>query len=354
MTDKDLSPSAHADTPIDISVIVPCRNEARYIDAFLRNVLAQRLGSLAIEILVADGESEDGTHEIIEAWASRDGRIRLIDNPGRVVSTGLNSAIRCSRGSTIVRMDVHTEYAQDYLAQCVATLTKSGADNVGGPWRAAGNGYWQTAVALAFQSPFSSGGAGSHRLDYEGPVDSVYLGCWRRDAFDRFGMFDEELVRNQDDELNLRIIRGGGKVWQNPEIRSSYHPRASLQKLFAQYAQYGYWKVRVIQKHRIPASVRHLAPALFVAALGLSLLLSPLSAISLFVFLGLSGSYVLANMLASLTVCARPGKWRYLPVMPLVFAGFHFGYGVGFLRGLWDFIVRKRAHEKYSRLTRTP
>lgn len=337
----------------DLSVIVPCRNERRYIEVFLRDVLSQAVGGMSMEILVADGMSDDGTRETIESMSKSDRRIRLIDNTGRIVSTGLNAAIAEARGHTIIRMDVHTEYARDYLATCVETLRQSGADNVGGPWRAAGSTYLQVAIAMAFQSPFSSGGAGSHRLNYRGPVDSVYLGCWKREVFERFGMFDEELVRNQDDELNLRINRGGGKVWQSPEIRSSYYPRASLKKLFAQYSQYGYWKVRVIQKHRIPASVRHLAPALFVGALGVALLLAPFSVIALAAFLGLAGSYLLANMLASLLVCAHRGKWRYLPVMPLVFAGFHFGYGYGFLQGLWDFVVLKRVREDFTRLTRS-
>lgn len=336
-----------------VSIIVPCRNELGHISDFLNALRQCVVPGFELEVLVADGMSDDGTRTVIEAIAQEDQRIRLIDNTGRIVSSGLNEAIRQSRGQFIIRLDVHTEYAPDYLARCIEVLEASGADNVGGPWRAMGKGYLQSAIAIAFQSPFSSGGAGSHRLEYEGPVDSVYLGCWRREVFERFGMFDEELVRNQDDEFNLRIIRGGGKVWQSPEIRSSYYPRASLKKLFAQYSQYGYWKVRVIQKHRIPASVRHLAPALFVGGLGVGLLLAPFSVLALVGFLGLAGSYLLANMVASLVVCAQPGKWRYLPVMPLVFAGFHFGYGYGFLQGLWDFVVLKRVREDFTRLTRS-
>lgn len=346
--------TADSNRPTVVTVIVPCRNEERFVSKFVQSILEQCLSSINLEVLVADGWSDDGTRDILTQISRNDSRFKVIDNDGRIVSTGLNEAIRAAQGEIIIRMDVHTEYAPDYIAKCVDVLIRTGADNVGGPWRAVGEGYLQTTIALAFQSPFSSGGAGSHRIDYEGPVDSVYLGCWRREAFDRFGLFDEELVRNQDDELNLRIIRGGGKVWQSPEIRSSYYPRASIRKLFAQYSQYGYWKVRVIQKHRIPASIRHLAPAFFVGGVALSLLLSPFSKIALVAFLGLTGSYLLVNMFASLTVCAKPGKWRYLPVIPLVFAGFHFGYGYGFLRGLWDFMVRKRVHEKYTQLTRSP
>src|SRR5262249_37522272 len=141
---------------------------------------------------------------------------------------------------------------------------ETGADKVGGPWVAEGKGYVGRAIAAAFQSPFAVGGARGHDPNYEGIVDLVYLGCWRRGVFDWFGLFDEELVRNQDDEFDLQLIRAGGTIWQSPRIRSWNQPRGSLRTLFLQYMQYGYWKVRVIQKHKIPASTRHLMPGGFV------------------------------------------------------------------------------------------
>jgi succinoglycan biosynthesis protein ExoA len=198
----------------------------------------------------------------------------VIDNPGRIVSTGLNSAIKAARGEIVVRMDAHTEYAPDYVQQCVAVLQETGADNVGGPARTRAETYLEKAVAAAYHSRFAVGGARFHDVNYEGWVDTVTYGCWRREAFDRFGYFDEELVRNQDDEHNLRIIRDGGKIWQSPKIRSWYRPRGSLSALFKQYMQYGYWKVRVIQKHKLPASWRHLVPGAFVLALLVLILLS--------------------------------------------------------------------------------
>src|SRR5204863_2888738 len=196
------------------------------------------------------------------------------------VSTGLNRALALARGEVIVRMDVHTEYAGDYIAQCLAALESTGADNVGGPWHAqpdADAGPMQQAVAAAFQSRWVAGGAASRRLDFDGWVDTVYLGCWPRASFDRFGGFDENLVRNQDDEHNLRISQGGGRVWQSSRIRSVYRPRARLGQVFRQYLQYGYWKPFVMKKHGQPASVRHVVPALFVAALSLCALLAVLA-----------------------------------------------------------------------------
>ena len=235
----------------------------------------------------------------------------------------------------------------------MAVLQISGADNIGGPWQAKGHDFLQLAIALAFQSPFSSGGAGSHRIDYEGPVDAVYLGCWRKETLLKLGLFDEDLVRNQDDELNLRLIRSGGKIWQSPSIRSWYCPRSSLPALFSQYMQYGYWKVRVIQKHRLPASIRHLVPGGFVMSLLVLTLAAPWFRWGWVMPVALLGLYLCANLTASLITCRRTENWKFLPVMPLVFAAYHFGYGWGFLRGVIDFIVlRQGGRPALGKLTR--
>lgn len=348
----DLSPLDRREKP-DVSIIAPCRNERQFIEPFLRSLLAQEGCGLSVEILIADGMSDDGTRDIIRQRSIMDTRIRLIDNPGMIVSAGLNKAIGMAQGDVIIRMDVHTDYATDYVCRCVAALEETAADNVGGPWRAIGRGYFQEAVAIAFQSPFSSGGAGSHRLAYEGPVDTVYLGCWRRKAFDCFGLFDEELVRNQDDEFNFRTLRAGGKIWQSPKIVSWYYPRSSLSRLFAQYSQYGYWKVRVIQKHRQLASWRHMVPAVLVGSLSLTGVLTPFIGWAQTTFFVLFGGYVGTNILAALMACRQEGRYRYLPVMPLIFAAFHFGYGYGFLWGIWDFLVHRRWRNNFARLTRS-
>ncbi|HTJ00129.1 MAG TPA: glycosyltransferase family 2 protein [Dongiaceae bacterium] len=335
-----------------VSVVMPCRNEAAWIEKCLAAVLAAEPPAGGLEIIVADGQSDDGTRKILEGLAQRDFRIRMIDNPGRIVPTGLNAAIRAARGEIIIRLDAHTEYAPDYLRQCTELIQTGTADNVGGPWVAEGQGWLSEAIAAAFQSPFAVGGARGHDPDYEGPVDTVYLGCWKRAAFDRFGYFDEELVRNQDDEYNLRLIRAGGKIWQSPKIKSRYHPRGSLSGLFRQYMQYGYWKVRVIQKHRLPASIRHLVPGLFLVYLlltGVAGFFWPL----LWVAFGLAlGAYGFAVLLASGLTAART-RWKLLPALPLVFPCYHFGYGYGFLRGLVNFmILKRRAQAGFQQLTR--
>ena len=174
-----------------VSLIVPCRNEKDYIEPCIQSLLAQDLPAGSFEIIVADGLSNDGTRDILARLAAEHACLRLVDNPGRIVSTGLNTAIRAARSKIIVRIDVHTQYAPDYVSQCLAVLQETGADNVGGPWIAQGTGYMGRAVAAAFQSPFAVGGARGHNPHYTGPVDTVYLGCWPREVFDRIGFFDE-------------------------------------------------------------------------------------------------------------------------------------------------------------------
>jgi succinoglycan biosynthesis protein ExoA len=335
-----------------VSIVVPCRNERDQIETAIRSILAQEPPSGGFEVIVADGMSDDGTREILQQLADEDLRLRFIDNPGRIVSTGLNQAIRAARGEVIARMDAHTDYARDYIRQCVTVLEETGADNAGGAWVAKGDGLVSRAIAAAFQSPFSAGGATGHDPSYEGSVDLVYLGCWRREVCDRIGLFDEELVRNQDDEFNFRLKLAGGKIWQSPRIKSWYKPRGSLCALFKQYMQYGYWKVRVIQKHRMPASLRHLVPGMFV----LLMLVLPLVALwwSLagWAWLALMGIYTLGNVAASSLTAARQG-WNLFLLLPCVFACYHFGYGLGFLHGIWDLVVlRRRPSRTYTELTR--
>jgi len=340
-----------------VSVIVPCRNERGHILAFCQSVAAQVVpDGWCLEVLIADGLSDDGTRELLHDWCQQDARFVMIDNPGRIVSSGLNRCIEQSRGEFLVRLDVHTVYAADYIAQCLATWQRTGADNVGGPWRAQGQGSLQCAVAAAFQSRLVAGGALSRDLAYEGEVDTVYLGSWPRQTFERFGLFDESLVRNQDDEHNLRIHKGGGHIWQSAQIRSTYVPRASVGDVFRQYRQYGYWKPFVMRKHGQAASIRHLIPGLFVGALGLLTLL----ALILPGWLGgLAAGLLCVQVLLyaagvagiSLHIARSEGA-ALLPHLPGVIAAYHFGYGLGSLRGWYDVLVRGRPDPAFGRLTR--
>lgn len=325
-----------------ISVIIPCRNEKGHIGHFLDSLLSQELKSgWRVEILVADGMSDDGTREELRVYAEKRPEVRIIDNPGRIVSTGLNSAIEAAKGEIIIRMDAHTVYASDYIRECVRVLGESGADNVGGPWVARGRGMVGKAIAAAFRLPFCIGGGKAHDPNFEGEVDTVYLGCWARSLFDRIGRFDPELVRNQDDEFNFRLRRSGGRVWQSPRIRSSYTPRGSISSLFRQYIQYGYWRVAVIRKHRALASWRHVAPAVFVswimASLAVCLLATTLGMLTM---AGVAGGMLATGLTVYLLLCvgsaaACVGRVEapVLLLVPIVIAVYHLSYGLGSILG---------------------
>ncbi len=334
-----------------VSLVVPCRNERGHIEAFCADALAQQLPEgWQLQLIVADGGSDDGTLERLQTLAQVEPRLTLVDNPQRIVSTGLNQAIAAAGGEVIARMDVHTRYAVDYVAQCLHALERSGADNVGGPWRAEGRDGWPGAIAAAFQSRWVAGGARSRSLVYEGEVDTVYLGCWPRATFERFGGFDEALVRNQDDEHNLRIVLGGGRIWQSAAIRSAYRPRDSLAALWRQWLQYGYWKPFVMKKHGQAAAWRHRAPGLFVAVLALAGLLALMGA-GAAPLLALLGVYALVLAGLSLAV-ACASSWALLWRLPLVVAAQQIGYGVGTLIGAWDAWRHGRGRDSFARLTR--
>ncbi len=335
-----------------VSVIVPCRNERAFIEPFCDSLFAQALpAGWQLQAVIADGQSDDGTAEWLRERAASDRRLRVIDNPGRIVSTGLNRALSLADGEFIVRMDVHTVYAADYVAECIAAWQRSGADNVGGAWVAVGSAPMQRAICAVFQSRWISGGARSRLRDYEGEVDTVYLGAWPRDSFTRFGGFDEGLVRNQDDEHNLRIVSSGGRVWQSARIRSAYTPRARLGALWRQYLQYGYWKPYVMKKHGQAASLRHLVPGLFVLALLLSLLLLPWSAWPL---VGLLLAYVAVLLLASASLAGQGAS--VLLRAPAVIAAYHLGYGLGSVLGWIDVLrgvpLAEAGRSRFAKLTR--
>jgi GT2 family glycosyltransferase len=347
---------APADVPAAgvVSAIVPCRNEAAHIDAFLASVFAQWLPpGWTLEVVVADGLSDDGTRARLAGWERDQPRLRVVENPARIAASALNRALEHASGSGVVRLDVHTVYAEDYVAACIAALQRSGATCVGGAWRPVGTAGRQRAIARAFGSRFASGGAASRREDLEGEVDTVYLGAWRRADLLRLGGFDETLVRNQDDELALRIVRGGGRVWQCAAIRSWYTPRASFGALYRQFWQYGYWKVAVIRKHRLPASVRQLAPfgrVATLALLGAAGLAWPPAALAA---AALAALYAAATLLGA-ALLARP--WRE-PLQWLGIAGatvcMHAGYGLGFARGLAHALLgRRRPDPAATGLTR--
>ena len=333
-----------------VTLIMPIRNEAGFIARSLGAVFLQDYPHHRMEVLIADGMSTDETRDVIASLAQNHPEIpvTVIDNSGRIVPTGINAALPRARGEIIVRVDGHTLIAPDYVRECVTTLKRSGAGNVGGRMDPVSEGRFGQATALATSSPFGVGGARFHYSDREEWVDTVYMGAWPRGVFDRIGLFDEELVRNQDDEFNYRLRSRGEKILLSPRIQSRYYNRSTLQSLWRQYLQYGYWKVRVMQKHPQQMQPRHFVPPLFVFSLVAFLLMALFFPFAKWALLLVGGAYVIANLAASLIVVARKGGWRYLPLLPLTFAILHVAYGSGFLMGLVKFWNRWRDRELQS------
>ena len=321
-----------------VSVIMPVRNEGNAIRRSLQAVLAQDYPPEKLEVLVADGMSDDGTREILQAIAAEDGRVRIIDNPAGIMASGFNKALGHARGEFIVMMGGHTEASPNYVSTCVHALQQGLAECAGGMTESRAEGNWAKAIALALSSRFGVGPV-AFRLDCaeQKYVDTVAYGVYSRRAIDRIGILDEELVRNQDDEFNYRLRKQGGRILLLPGISARYSNRATLKSLWGQYYQYGYWKVRVLQKHPRQMQPRQFVPALFVSALALSLPAWFLAPGTKWLALTLGSLYASASLAASFGVALSGRKWRLTALLPAVFATLHFGYGFGFLTGLAHF-----------------
>src|SRR5258706_13564407 len=303
------------DTPF-VSVLMPVRNEAAFIRRSVRAVLAQVYQCDHMQIISADGLSNDGTREAIKEVQLLNPNVVLIDNPGKIVSTGLNAALRVAKGEIIIRVDGHCEITGDYLSRAVSHLTDSEVSCVGGPLETVGETYAARAIAAAMSSSFGVGGSafrvGTREAKF---VDTVAFPGFRRETIQRAGPFDEELVRNQDDEYSYRVRKLGGRLLLAPDIQSRYYSRASFRKLWKQYFQYGYWKVRVLQKHPRQMSARQFVPPLFVIALLLLCLTAPLLVTSKWLLIATVGAYGVLNLGATIAAAARTG-WRFFPLFP--------------------------------------
>ena len=320
-----------------VSIVMPCRNEAAYIGACLDSVLATDYPLDRIEVLVADGRSDDGTREIVEGCAARHACVRLLDNPARITPAALNAAIRASTGDVIIRMDAHGIYPRDYVSRLVDALQETGADNVGGVvvTLPADGSPIARGIALAFAHPLGVGNA-YFRIGVAGPrwVDTVPFGCFRRDLFERVGMFDEEMVRNQDDEFNLRVIGRGGRILLLPDVVARYYARRSFGAVARMFYQYGYFKPLVARKaERI--MTRQLVPPLFVLSIVASALLGIWLPVARDVFAGIAGAYA-ALILTGAAFAIRKHGFRCAAALAAVFSIMHVCYGFGYLRGIVD------------------
>jgi succinoglycan biosynthesis protein ExoA len=334
-----------------VSVVMPVRNEAAFIAGNLEAVLAQDYPPDRLEVLVADGMSDDGTRDIVREMILSTGRARaggsgdaaaqiaspivMVDNPQRIMATGANAAIRRATGEVIVLLGGHAELPAGYIRACVELLVQSGADCVGGSLVSVGDGPVGAAIAAAMSSPFGIGNSGFRTATGGGPaeVDTIPFGAYRKTVFERVGLFNPNMVRHQDYEFNYRVRQAGGRMLLIPSLKAVYHVRSSLPALWRQYWQYGVWKGRFVRRFPQSLRLRHLVPPAFTLAIALAALLAVVAPRTWPLIALFAGAYVAFLVLGLVSFAAR-GQWKLLPYLPAVMACLHFSYGLGIWLGL--------------------
>jgi len=336
-----------------ISIILPVRNEEKHITKCLSSIVNQNLkdNNLNYEILVVDGVSTDKTQEIVEEFAAKYKNIKIFDNPKKTAPHALNIGIKHAKGDVIIRVDGHTNVEKDFIYQCVKYLNKTKAECVGGVTVNVNNSFVGKAIALAMSSSFGVGNARFRTGGKEGFVDTLAFGAYRREVFKKIGTFAEEFTRAQDEEFNYRLRKFGGNIYFTPKIKSYYCTRSGLRKLWSQYFQYGFWKIRVMQKHFKTMQPRQFVPAAFVLSLISAGILSVFWEPMFWVFLSIILLYSTANLLATFKLVLKT-RLKYVFVLPLIFFTLHSSYGFGFIWGLIKFskfwIKEKDKSQKYT------
>lgn len=330
--------------PLSVSVILPCRNEARIIGSCLESIIQNEYPKERLELLVVDGRSDDGTKEIVNEFCRKFPWIRLLDNNCGITPAALNIGVKSASGQIVLRMDAHTLYPPDYIGKLVEWIERSKADNVGGICITQPGNQTPKAQAIAIGLSHPWGVGNSHfRIGVPAPkwVDTVPFGCYRREVFDKIGLFDERLVRNQDDEFNHRLIKSGGRILLVPEIVSYYTARESLGKLWIMYYQYGYFKPLAARMIGAVMTMRQLVPSAFVTSLVLTAALAPWSNFMAVCFGSIIISYGVLDLCIGVSVAAkrglRCGFWSMV-----VFPVLHISYGLGYLKGLLDFFILRK------------
>lgn len=328
-----------------VSVIIPCRNEEAFIGKVLNNVLSQDYPRQLLEVFVVDGLSTDATARIIKEFSDKYSFINYLSNEFKVVPFALNQAIRLAKGEIIVRLDAHAIYPQNYISKLVGYLDELNADNVGGTWKTvpADNSLIALAIAEATSGRFGIGNA-HYRLGAKEvkEVDTVPFGCYRRYVFDKIGLFDEELVRNQDDEFNARLIKNGGKIFLVPDVEITYFARGSVAKMCRMFYQYGLFKPLVNLKLGGAATLRQFAPPMFTLLLFALIAGSFFSIFMLIPLAAVLALHQLSGIMAAYPSAQKNKKYALIFVMPVLYLLIHLSYGIGYLEGIMRFTFLRR------------
>ena len=322
-----------------ISIIIPVRNEEQYIEKCLTSVINNDYPKENMEVFVVDGMSEDKTRDKIYPFLKKYKFIHLIENPDKTVPYALNTGIQKAKGDLIIRLDAHAEYPKDYFSSLVSWQKRTNADNVGGVLITKPGNHTPDALAIALAtSSFFGVGNAYYRFPkhFSTPkeVDTVPFGCYKKDVFNKIGLFDVELTRNQDDEFNARLRKYGGKIILIPEIKVTYFARDNFRKMFRMFFQYGYYKPVVNKKIGKPTSVRQFAPVIFTLFLFSFPLLIFLKNY-FFVYTGILGVYFLLNIFFSLKIAYKEKERKVFFFLVIAFFLIHVSYGFGYLSGLF-------------------
>jgi len=318
-----------------VSVVVVVRNEEANVLRCLSQIVEQDYPSDRLEIIVADGMSTDRTREIVKSFATNGIPIRIVPNPGLGRAQGLNVAIQSARGDAIARVDARTVIGPEYLSQCIRALLETGAENVGGVQKPIANTPTQEAIGLALSHPFGVGNAQFRLGRKSGYVDTVYLGCIRREVFDKVGLFDEHAsVISEDFDLNQRIRKAGGMVYLDTDIVTGYYPRETFRDFWKIYFRYGGAHAGSILKHGKLTTWRHIVPAVCVLLGSLLTGFSLVYPVFGFLLLGLTGLYLAIDVRVSLHLALTKKKRGLFPQLLFVFPCMHVACGLGFWKRL--------------------
>lgn len=315
-----------------VSVVVPMRNEQRFIERCLRSLMAQNYPQDRFEVIVVDGGSDDGSRDILESLSPEFTALRVVENRGRHTGRGLNIGLALAQGEVIARLDAHAVAAPGFIRESVAALERTGADVVGGPITTLGEGRVGESIAIAISSPFGVGNATFRYSRREQWTDTVAFPAYRRDVFDRFGTF-AEIEAGEDDEFHYRLRDGGARILLTPAISTTYYSRRSLWGLAKQYFSYGQAKVVVLSRHPRRTRLRQLAPACLVLGILGTAIAAAFGGLMFLPVAVLAGIYLGVSVGFSLGL-ARQHGWQHAFRLPITFAAMHFSYGIGFLSGL--------------------
>ena len=320
------------DSKVVVSVVIPLYNEEKYIENCILSLLKQDYPKKMMEWIFIEGCSNDKTEEILKSFMHKHpDMVRIYSNPNKTVPFAMNIGINAAYGKYIIRIDAHREYADNYISKCVYYLDTTDADNVGGVAETKSKGITGNAIALMLSSKFGVGNSQFRTNGKSGYVDTVPFGAFRREVFEKYGLYDERLTRNQDNEMNYRIRKNGGKIYLAEDIRLAYYCRDSIKGIASMATKNGNWNIITMRLCPCAMGVRHFIPFVFLMSLLIMPILTVLSPFFSWLFLVEIGLYLFLNLIFSVKVATEV---KYIPLLLILFPVFHLSYGFGSLVGL--------------------